>query len=393
MSRSDTGDFSAVVVAAGHAARFDGPVAKQFCDLAGRSVLERSVRSLAAHPAVIELVVVLSPEELATSRSGSIGAWPEVTRIVAGGATRAHSVLAGLDGCRGGRHVLIHDAARPGASPGLVDAVIEATRKHGAAIPALPVRDTIKSVVGDRVEGTVDRDLLRLAQTPQGARRDWIVPALQQALERGDGVTDEASALEMAGRPVVAVPGELANRKITTAEDLEDAARRLAPAADDFRVGTGFDIHRVDADRPLRLGGLAFDGEPGLAGHSDADVVLHAAMDSLLGAAGLGDIGLLFPPEDPAYAGADSALLAREVAGRVSGAGFRVVNIDLTLLSEAPKIRPVAERMRQSIADCFGIPPTRVGLKATTLERLGALGRREGMACEAVALLVRDRGQ
>jgi 2-C-methyl-D-erythritol 2,4-cyclodiphosphate synthase len=183
------------------------------------------------------------------------------------------------------------------------------------------------------------------------------------------------------------VAGDAINRKITTAEDLAAARHRLLPAVDALRVGSGFDIHRIDVNRPLVLGGVPFAGEPGLAGHSDADVVLHAAMDAVLGAAGLGDIGVHFPPEDSRWSGADSTDLARRVAELVCERGWRIVNLDLTLLAEAPKIRGHLERMRASIGACLGVDPERVGLKATTLERLGSLGRREGMACQAVALL------
>jgi 2-C-methyl-D-erythritol 2,4-cyclodiphosphate synthase len=255
------------------------------------------------------------------------------------------------------------------------------------------VPDTVKRVSesgskddGPWVEETLDRERLRLAQTPQGGRVDWLIDALDRAKAEGCHVTDEASALEHAGRRVAGVEGEPGNRKITSREDL-DQARRALRAGPALRVGFGFDVHRFADGRKLVLGGVAFPGETGLDGHSDADVVLHAAMDAVLGPTGLGDIGCLFPPEDPQFSGADSRRLAREVSGRIAERGFELVNLDLMLLAERPKIRPRMEEMRRSIADVFGVASDRVGLKATTMERLGALGRGEGIACQAVALL------
>jgi 2-C-methyl-D-erythritol 4-phosphate cytidylyltransferase/2-C-methyl-D-erythritol 2,4-cyclodiphosphate synthase len=277
--------------------------------------------------------------------------------------------------------------------PALVDAVVAATLEHGAAVPVLTVSDTVKEAdAAGFVARTLDRSQLRLAQTPQGARTDWLLASLDRAEGEGVEVTDEAHALERAGYRVAVVPGDRENVKITTPEDLSEAARRLAPPASTLRVGTGFDIHRFGAALPLVLGGVAFPGEPGLTGHSDADVVLHAAMDAILGALGMDDIGAHFPPGDPRFAGASSAGLASGVARLAGEAGFEIVNLDLTLLAERPRIRDKVSAMRESIAACLGIPSTRVGLKATTLEKLGALGRGEGIACQAVVLLARKAG-
>ncbi len=227
---------------------------------------------------------------------------------------------------------------------------------------------------------------MRLAQTPQGSVRTRLVEALTAF---GPGVpTDEAAALEQAGHRVVTVDGDPENIKITCAADFEVVRRGLEGPVD-LRVGSGFDIHRIDASRPLVLGGVRFENEPGLAGHSDADVLLHAAMDAVLGAAGEGDIGRLFPPDDDRWAGADSYVLAETVSRKINGAGFYVVNLDLTLLAERPKIGPRSGEIRARVAAAFGIDPGRVGLKATTLEKLGSLGRHEGIACQAVALLSR----
>jgi 2-C-methyl-D-erythritol 2,4-cyclodiphosphate synthase len=189
---------------------------------------------------------------------------------------------------------------------------------------------------------------------------------------------------------VAVVAGDAANRKITSAEDLDDARRRLAGDETGLRIGSGFDVHRFGEGRRLMLGGIEFPGEEGLEGHSDADVVLHAVMDALLGAAGMGDIGVLFPPEDQQFAGADSRVLARQVSRAIAQRGCRVINVDLTVLAERPKIRSRVEEMRAAIADAIEVQPDRIGIKATTLERLGALGRGEGIACQAVALLSRS---
>jgi len=394
--QTHSADFAGVVVAAGRSARFGGAVPKQFQTIAGRTVLERSVGLLAAHPAVGTLVVVVAADrreeaEILRLRKNHPG-----LLVAEGGATRAESVRAGLDAVGPEEFVLVHDAARPLASHDLIDAIVVATREHGAAVPLLAVPDTVKRVGRETsggetlwVRNTLDRSELRLAQTPQGSRVEWLVEALDRARDRGLEVTDESGALEAAGRRVAVVDCEPGTRKITSRDDLDDARRRLETTMADLRVSHGFDIHRFGEGRRLVLGGVEFPGEPGLDGHSDADVVLHAAMDAVLGPTGLGDIGTLFPPDDPRFAGADSRALASEVARRVALERYRVINLDLMLLAERPKIRPRVEEMRRSIADAFGIAVDRVGLKATTLERLGSLGRAEGMACQAVALLSR----
>jgi 2-C-methyl-D-erythritol 4-phosphate cytidylyltransferase/2-C-methyl-D-erythritol 2,4-cyclodiphosphate synthase len=266
--------------------------------------------------------------------------------------------------------------------------VLEATLRDGAAVPVVPVPDTVKEDDGTGFVGrTVPRDALRLAQTPQGSRRDWLLEALAAAAREGIDPTDEAAALERAGRRVRLVPGHPGNLKITGSEDLEEARRRVVPA--EWRVGNGFDVHRFAPGRRLVLGGVEFPEETGLEGHSDADVVLHAAMDALLGAAGLGDIGGHFPPDDPAWEGADSRALAARVAARVREAGFEPVNLDLTVLCERPRLIARRGAMCRSMAEAFGMEPHRVSVKATTLEGLGALGRGEGIACQAAALLRR----
>jgi 2-C-methyl-D-erythritol 4-phosphate cytidylyltransferase/2-C-methyl-D-erythritol 2,4-cyclodiphosphate synthase len=383
----------AIVVAAGGSARLGGATPKQFLDLGGRSVTARAIDALTSAPGIDGVIVVVPASEIDGPRATALRAIPRVSALVAGGATRMASSLAGVEAAASADVVLVHDAARPFVDPALVAAVLDATRRHGAAVPVLPASDTIKREDAEGfVQDTLDRRPLRLAQTPQGARREWMLEALRLATGSGVEVTDESEALERAGRRVAVVPGDPANMKITTPADWGEAVRRVEGAGDAFRIGHGYDVHRFGESRALVLGGVPFPGERGLIGHSDADVVLHAAMDALLGAAGLPDIGHFFPPSDPRVAGADSAALAREIAGQIRGAGLRIVNLDLTVLAERPKIAEHVGAMRASIAACLGTDPGRVGVKATTLEGLGALGRSEGIACHAVALLARVAG-
>jgi 2-C-methyl-D-erythritol 4-phosphate cytidylyltransferase/2-C-methyl-D-erythritol 2,4-cyclodiphosphate synthase len=382
----------AIVVAAGKSTRLGGTVPKQFRELGGESVASRAVRAMTACPEVDGVIVVLPREEIDGPRDRALRGLDRVTVVVSGGSTRTASALAGVEAASEADIVLVHDAARPFVGAALVAGVLEAARRYGAAVPALAARDTVKRDDGTGfVAETLDRVPLRLAQTPQGARRDWLLAALRLAEASGRVVTDEAQALEWAGRRVALVPGDPANLKITTTDDWSAAVRRV-DGDDELRVGHGYDVHRFGGSHGLVLGGVPFPGEPGLLGHSDADVVLHAAIDALLGAAGLPDIGHFFPPEDPQFAGAASTSLSREVIGQVRRLGFQIVNLDLTLLAERPKIGARVGAVREAIASSFLIDPKRVGLKATTLEGLGALGRGEGIACHAVVLLRRTQG-
>jgi 2-C-methyl-D-erythritol 4-phosphate cytidylyltransferase/2-C-methyl-D-erythritol 2,4-cyclodiphosphate synthase len=383
----------AIVVAAGKSSRLGGAIPKQFLELGGETVTSRAVRAMTACSGIHGVVVVLSPGELGGSREAALRGLDRVLAVVPGGSSRTASALAGVEAASGADVVLVHDGARPFVDAVLVAAVLDATRQHGAAVPVVPARDTVKRDDGTGfVAETVDRGPLRLAQTPQGARRDWMLAALRLALASGSDITDEAQALERAGRRVALVSGDPSNVKITTPQDWSDALRRVGDDDLPLRVGHGYDVHRFGGGGGLVLGGVPFPGEQGLLGHSDADVVLHAAMDALLGAAGLPDIGHYFPPDDPRFAGADSAALAREVAGHLRSAGFRIANLDLTVLAERPRISERVGAMRDAIAAGFLIDRARVGLKATTLEGLGSLGRGEGIACHAVALIQRVKG-
>ncbi|HEX9049183.1 MAG TPA: 2-C-methyl-D-erythritol 2,4-cyclodiphosphate synthase, partial [Anaeromyxobacter sp.] len=286
--------------------------------------------------------------------------------------------------------VLVHDAARPFATAELAARVAEAAARDGAALAAVPVTDTVKRAApggegAPRVAGTLDRRTLWLAQTPQGFRRDLLLRAYAAAGAAASAATDECALVEAIGAPVTLVPGEPGNFKITGADDVERARAALeAP----FATGVGYDTHRFAAGRRLVLGGVEFEGD-GLLGHSDADVCAHAIGDAILGAAGLGDLGRHFPDTDPRWKDVSSLALLREIARQAAERGWRVGNCDVTLAARRPKIAPRAEEMRARLAEALGVGPARVNVKATTGEGMGFVGREEGIAAHAVALLVR----
>ena len=383
---------SAVILAAGSSTRmgFD----KLGFDLGGETVLARSLRAFDRCPLIGELIVVTGADDALPRREAARCTKP--VRLVPGGATRADSALNGVRAA-GGALVAIHDAARPFVSGAVIEAALQAAAAWGAAAPAVPVKDTVKQgtpgdgrAVPDRcmVVGTPDRSSLYAVQTPQCFDRAAYLRAAEAiGPDAARRVTDDASLFELAGLPVRLTAGDYANYKITTREDLPPAA----PAGQGgctMRIGHGYDVHRLTEGRKLILGGVEVPFEKGLLGHSDADVLAHAVMDAVLGAAALGDIGQHFPDSDPAYAGADSLALARQVAGLVGQAGWQVGNIDATILCQRPKLAPYIPAMRRNLADAFGLPADAVSVKATTEERLGFTGEGLGIAAHAVALIV-----
>jgi 2-C-methyl-D-erythritol 4-phosphate cytidylyltransferase/2-C-methyl-D-erythritol 2,4-cyclodiphosphate synthase len=385
------GERVAAIVAAGGSGVRAG-LRKQWLELGGETVLRRAARVLAASEAIDELVVVVPPgdEERGAGEAQGLG---KPARAVAGGAARADSVRNGARAAEGCGIVLVHDAARPFATAALVARVAEAAARDGAALAALPVTDTVKrSAPSDgkappRVEATLDRRALWLAQTPQAFRRDLLLAAFDAAGDRAADATDECALVEAFGAPVTLVPGEPGNFKITGPDDVARARAALeAPVA----MGVGYDTHRFSEGRKLVLGGVEFEGD-GLLGHSDADVCAHAIGDAILGAAGLGDLGRHFPDTDLQWKGVSSLALLREIAAKASAAGFRVGNCDVTLAARRPKIAPRAEEMRARLAEALGALPAQVNVKATTGEGMGFVGRGEGIAAHAVALLVRVR--
>ena len=368
---------TAIIVAAGASRRmgFD-KLSYRLPD--GRTVLETSCALFAAHPAVDELVLVAGGNR--PQCEAIAAACPKPCTVVQGGATRADSVRSGLADAKG-KLVAIHDAARPFASAEIITAALQAAAESGAAAPAVPVKDTIKVADQDgKVVATPDRATLYAVQTPQCFDRALYLQALEAVSgEKASLVTDDCSLFELAGLPVTLTAGDYANLKITTKEDLQKEKT--------MRIGHGYDVHRLVEDRKLILGGVEVPYEKGLLGHSDADVLLHAVMDAVLGAAALGDIGQHFPDTDPAYKGADSLALTREVAKIIAAHGYKVGNIDATILCQRPKLAPHIPAMRQNIADAFGLPLDAVSVKATTEEHLGFTGEGLGIAAHAVALI------
>ena len=368
---------TAIIVAAGASRRmgFD-KLSYRLPD--GRTVLETSCALFAAHPAVDELVLVAGGNR--PQCEAIAAACPKPCTVVQGGATRADSVRSGLAAAKG-QLVAIHDAARPFASAEIITAALQAAAESGAAAPAVPVKDTIKVADQDgKVVATPDRATLYAVQTPQCFGRALYLQALEAVSgEKASLVTDDCSLFELAGLPVTLTAGDYANLKITTKEDLQKEKT--------MRIGHGYDVHRLVEDRKLILGGVEVPYEKGLLGHSDADVLLHAVMDAVLGAAALGDIGQHFPDTDPAYKGADSLALTREVAKIIAAHGYKVGNIDATILCQRPKLAPHIPAMRQNIADAFGLPLDAVSVKATTEEHLGFTGEGLGIAAHAVALI------
>ena len=344
----------------------------------GQTVLEASARALWSHPAVSDLVLVCGENRPACEEIAAV--CPKPCLVVQGGETRAESVKNGLSAARG-ELVAIHDAARPFVSEAVITAALDEAFRMGAAAPAVPVKDTVKIARQDHtVVETPDRAALYAVQTPQCFRRALYLQAMQAVCgDQANQVTDDCSLFELAGFPVELTQGDYANYKITTKEDLKgDAA---------MRIGHGYDVHRLVEGRKLILGGVEIPFEKGLLGHSDADVLLHAVMDALLGAAALGDIGQHFPDTDPAYRGADSLELTRRVAALLQQSGYTVGNVDATILCQRPKLAPHIPAMRRNIADALGICVDRVSVKATTEEHLGFTGEGLGIAAHAVALL------
>lgn len=368
---------TAIVVAAG-ASRRMGFDKLSFRLPDGRSVLQTSCDALAAHPAVTGLVLVCGGNR--TECEAIAARCTKPCTVVQGGATRADSVRSGLAAAEG-ELVAIHDAARPFVSEAVITAVLTAAAADGAAAPAVPVKDTIKIADGaGRVAATPDRASLYAVQTPQCFRRSLYLQALSAVTgEKASLVTDDCSLFELAGLPVTLTKGDYANYKITTKEDLQKEKT--------MRIGHGYDVHRLVEDRKLILGGVEIPFEKGLLGHSDADVLLHAVMDAVLGAAALGDIGKLFPDSDARYAGADSTALLRQVTAVLAEAGWTIVNVDATVAAQAPRLAPFILEMRERLAAAMGLDAGRVSVKATTEEGLGFTGSGEGIAAHAAALV------
>ena len=372
---------SAIIVAAG-ASRRMGFDKLSYRLPGGKTVLETSVAAFAAHPQVDELILVAGGNLPACQAIAA--ACPKPCTVVGGGATRADSVCSGLRAAKG-QLVAIHDAARPFVSEQVITDALAEAEAMGAAAPAVAVKDTIKIANDGAVVQTPDRAALFAVQTPQCFDRAAYLAALEELdEEKARLVTDDCSLFELTGRTVQLTQGDYANLKITTREDLPRAKQKEGTA---MRIGHGYDVHRLVEGRKLILGGVEVPYEKGLLGHSDADVLAHAVMDAVLGAAALGDIGQHFPDTAKEYEGADSLALARRVAEILKEHGYRIENIDSTILCQRPKLASYIPAMRQKLADAFGMPVDAVSVKATTEEHLGFTGEGLGIAAHAVALI------
>lgn len=377
----------ALIVAAGVGSRFGGNLPKQYLELAGETILRRSVLAFRNHPLIDQVYVVINPahRDMYDEAVGDLG----LPEPIPGGATRQESVHCGLEALAKAANkpdmVMIHDAARPLIDAATITDVRRALDTARGAIAAKPLVDTLKRGDGKTIAATIDRNNLWQAHTPQAFHFTEILSA--HRIAAGAQLTDDAAVAEKAGMSVTLVPSNPDNMKITNPDDLDRAARLLGHSYGDIRTGTGFDVHRlIDGDK-IYICGVEIAHNKTLEGHSDADVGLHALVDAILGAMAAGDIGSHFPPSDPKWKGADSAIFVKHVVGLVGQRGGIISNVDVTLMCEAPKIGPHREAMVKRMAALLEIDPARVSVKATTTERLGFTGRGEGIAAQAVATL------
>ncbi|MEZ6000591.1 bifunctional 2-C-methyl-D-erythritol 4-phosphate cytidylyltransferase/2-C-methyl-D-erythritol 2,4-cyclodiphosphate synthase [Hyphomonas sp.] len=369
--------FAAIIVAGGRGARTGLERPKQWEMLLGKRVIDWSVDTFLDHPDLLELVVVVDDLTIATS-------FPSKTKVVCGGETRTASVRAGIEvlTIADGAPVLIHDAARPGLHLAMIDSLVSALSDYDAAAPALPVSDALKTQAAGHLS-TVPREGLYRVQTPQAFRLGTI----RTALKAPDSFVDDLEAVETAGARITLVPGDERLHKITYAEDFDLMARLLSPVQSVPRVGKGFDVHAFEPGDHVTLCGVKIPHTAKLKGHSDADAAWHALTDAILGAVALGDIGDHFSPSDPQWKDADSSVFLKHAQLLAEEAGYALSSCDITIICEAPKVKPHREAMRVRTAELLGLSLEAVSVKATTTESLGFTGRREGIAAEAVAVL------
>jgi 2-C-methyl-D-erythritol 4-phosphate cytidylyltransferase/2-C-methyl-D-erythritol 2,4-cyclodiphosphate synthase len=386
---------AALIVAAGRGLRAaaDKPlIPKQYWPIGGTPILSRTISAFAGHPRVAEVLVVIHPDDAVQYENATEAFAGRLRPAVSGGARRQDSVRAGLEALAGRppQDVLIHDAARPFVGADLVGRVIDALQVHPAALPALPVTDTLKRGCDGHVTGTLPRETLWRAQTPQGFHFDAILAAHRAAAkEPNASFTDDAGLAEWFGLDVVLVEGAEENRKLTTAADIASADElltlRAAQRLGTVRIGSGYDVHAFGPGDAVILCGVSIPHHKKLVGHSDADVGMHALTDALLGAIADGDIGLHFPPSDARWKGAASEVFLRDAADRLRARGGRIDHVDVTFLCESPRIGPHRDAMRAKLAEVLGIDVGHISVKATTNEGLGFIGRGEGIAAMATA--------
>ena len=384
-------DCIAIIVASGRGQRFGGGRPKQYMPLLGEALLRHTLKCFAGHRDVTGVRVVIHPDDRALYDEASAGL--DLMPPVTGGETRQDSGRLGLESLAGKppEKVLIHDGARPLVDADVISRVIRALDHEAGALPVLPVADTLKRVQGETVGETVDRKGLYRAQTPQGFLYEGILSAHRRF--EGEAMTDDAAIAEAAGMSVAIVTGDEENIKVTAKDDLKRAERQLMGALRP-RTGMGFDVHRLEkvddtGHAGLVLMGLALPEPFRMIGHSDADVGLHAITDALLGALAIGDIGSHFPPSDPKWKGADSAIFLNHAVDEVIGAGGIIEHVDVTLICERPKIGPYRPAMTERLSELLRMSSDRISVKATTTERLGFTGRGEGIAAQAIATILR----
>jgi 2-C-methyl-D-erythritol 4-phosphate cytidylyltransferase/2-C-methyl-D-erythritol 2,4-cyclodiphosphate synthase len=374
----------ALIVAAGVGARAGLDVPKQFEAIGGKPMVRHSVERLSFHPGIdqIWIVVAAGQEEQVKQALAPLSSY----KLVIGGATRQQSVYNGLVAIRqagGGKYILVHDAARPFVSHQVLDRLLDRLKSAAAAIPVLASVDTMVELLGDQIDRTADRNSLWRVQTPQAF--DFLrLIAAHENFKAGQDASDDAQIFQAAGHAVSIVEGDEALKKYTLPADF---AEKGTEHMRQTRTGMGYDVHRLAVGEQLWLGGVKIDHDKGLAGHSDADVLLHALTDALLGTIAAGDIGDHFPPSDPQWRGAASAQFVKYAASLIANKGGIIHNVDMTVICEAPKIKPHREAIRRNIAEILSIAMDQVSIKATTTEGLGFAGRKEGIAAQAVATI------
>ncbi len=382
---------SAVIAAGGSGTRMGGDIPKQFVQIGGIPIIVRTLLKFETCPDIDEIIIVARDSDIETvKRISAEYKITKLTHIVKGGATRQASVLNGINAALG-KFVFIHDAARPFVTTEQISEVVNETHRFGAAALGVPVMDTLKTVKNDgMILETVDRENKYYIQTPQGFEIEMIRNAHRDAEKNGVSVTDDCALAELFGASVKVVKGSPLNIKLTTPEDMvlaEGILNSEKGETKQMRVGLGYDVHRLVKGRELILGGVKIPYELGLLGHSDADVLLHAIMDAMLGAAALGDIGTHFPDTDEKWRGADSCMLLAVVRNTLKENGFSVVNIDATIIAQKPKLADFIPHMREKISEVLEISAACVSVKATTTEKLGFCGRGEGIAAEAICMI------
>jgi 2-C-methyl-D-erythritol 4-phosphate cytidylyltransferase / 2-C-methyl-D-erythritol 2,4-cyclodiphosphate synthase len=381
---------AAVIVAGGSGLRAGGGKPKQYQIIGGKPVIWWTLKSFLDHPAIdhVQVVVGAGHEDLFAKATQGLNVPPTVT----GGASRQESCRLGLEACAilKPTKVMIHDAARPFVSSDLIDSVVFELNHAAAVVPGLPVADTMKFAPGGVISKTVDRAAMWFVQTPQGFEFNKILEAHRRVVREDIvGLTDDAAVAEACGIQVRIIAGDVHNKKLTTSDDVEianaDMMQKIFSDRPDIRTGQGIDFHVFEKGKAIVLGGVKIPHNYKLKGHSDADVVMHALTDAILGAIGEGDIGTHFPPSDKKWKGADSSIFVEKAISLLVARGGVVANIDITILAEAPKISPHIAAMKAVMSPLLMITPERIAIKATTTETLGAIGRREGMAAFATA--------